>query len=66
MSVGQNPRDTVNEIEQTRDQLARKVDLLVDQAKVEAVEMGKKAAVGAAGLALLLIVGWFAKRRVSG
>ena len=66
MSVGQNPHETVTEIEQTRDDLARKVDLLVDQAKVEAVEMGKKAAIGAAGLALLLVLGWIAKRRVSG
>lgn len=64
--MGQNPRETVTEIEQTRDDLARKVDLLVDQAKVEAIEMGKKAAVGAAGLAAVLLVGWFAKRRVSG
>ena len=64
--MGQNPRETVNEIEQTRDELARKVDLLVDQAKVEAVEMGKKAAIGAAALAVLLVVGWLAKKRVSG
>ena len=66
MSVGQNAQETVTEIEQTRDDLARKVDLLVDQAKVEAVEVGKKAAIGAAGLAVLLVVGWLAKKRVSG
>jgi hypothetical protein len=66
VSVGQNAHETVTEIEQTRDDLARKVDLLVDQAKVEAVEVGKKAAIGAAGLAVLLLVGWLAKRRVSG
>lgn len=66
MSVGQNAQETVSEIEQTRDQLAHKVDLLVDQAKVEAVELGKKVAVGAAALAGLLLIGWFAKKRVSG
>jgi F0F1-type ATP synthase membrane subunit b/b' len=64
--MGQNAQETVTEIEQTRDELARKVDLLVDQAKVEAVELGKKVAVGAAALAALLIVGWIAKKRVSG
>jgi hypothetical protein len=64
--VGQNAQETVTEIEQTRDELARKVDLLVDQAKVEAVELGKKVAVGAAVLAALLVVGWIAKKRVSG
>jgi hypothetical protein len=63
--MGQTPRETVNEIEHTRDELARKVDLLVDQAKVEAVEMGKKAAVGAAALAGVLLLGWLAKRRVA-
>jgi F0F1-type ATP synthase membrane subunit b/b' len=64
--MGQNAQETVTEIEQTRDELARKVDLLVDQAKVEAVQFGKKAAVGAAALGALLLIGWFAKRRVSG
>jgi hypothetical protein len=62
--VGSNPRQTVNEIEQTRDQLARKVDELVDQAKVEATELGKKLAVGGAALAGLLLLGVLAKARV--
>jgi hypothetical protein len=66
VSVGQNAQETVTEIEQTRDDLARKVDLLVDQAKVEAVAIGKKAAIGVAGIAVVLVVGWLAKKRVSG
>jgi len=64
--MGQNARQTADEIEQTREDLARKVDQLVDQAKVEAQEIGKKMALGVAGLAVLLVVGWIAKRRVSG
>lgn len=52
------------EIEETREELARKVDLLVDRAKVEASEMGRKMAIGALALAGLLIVGFIAKRRV--
>ena len=64
--MGQTARQTAEEIEQTREDLARKVDQLVDQAKVEAQEIGKKLAVGVAGLAVLLVVGWIAKRRVSG
>jgi hypothetical protein len=44
--------------------LARKVDELVDRAKVEAGEVGKKLAVAAVALAGLLIVGMIAKRRV--
>lgn len=64
--MGQTAQETVNEIERTRDDLARKVDLLVDQARVEAVEMGKKAAVGAAALVGLIVIGWIAKSRVSG
>jgi F0F1-type ATP synthase membrane subunit b/b' len=62
--VGQNPRQTVENIEQTREELARKVDELVDQAKVEAGQAGKKLAVVGAALAGLLVVGWIAKRRV--
>lgn len=64
--MGQTARQTAEEIEQTREDLARKVDQLVDQAKVEAQEIGKKLAIGVAGLAVLLVVGWMAKRRVSG
>jgi F0F1-type ATP synthase membrane subunit b/b' len=62
--VGQTAQQTAAEIEETREQLARKVDLLVDQAKVEAQEIGKKIAIGAAALAGLVILGWIAKRRV--
>jgi F0F1-type ATP synthase membrane subunit b/b' len=64
--VGQTAQQTAEEIEQTREQLARKVDLLVDQAKVEAQEIGKKLAIGAAALAGLLVLGWIAKRRMRG
>lgn len=64
--MGQDPQQTLNEIELTRDELARKVDLLVDQAKIEAGELGKKLAIGIAALAGLLIVGVIAKKRVSG
>jgi F0F1-type ATP synthase membrane subunit b/b' len=64
--VGQTAQQTAEEIEQTREQLARKVDLLVDQAKVEAQEIGKKLAIGAAALAGLLVLGWVAKRRMRG
>jgi hypothetical protein len=56
----------VGEIEETREDLARKVDELVDRAKVEAGEAGKKMAIGFAALAVLIIVGTFAKKRVSG
>lgn len=62
--MGSNPQQTMAEIEQTRDELARKVDELVDRAKVEAGEIGKKLAIGAAALAGLLVLGWIAKRRV--
>ena len=62
--MGQDPQQTLNEIEQTRDELARKVDELVDRAKIEAVEVSKKLAIGAIALAGLLIVGMIAKRRV--
>jgi hypothetical protein len=64
--MGRNAQETVQEIEQTRDDLARKVDLLVDQAKVEAQELGKRIAIAAAAVAGLVIIGWFAKRRVTG
>ena len=62
--MGQDPGQTLTEIEQTRDELARKVDELVDRAKIEAVEVSKKLAIGAIALAGLLIVGMIAKRRV--
>ena len=62
--MGEDARKTVDEIEQTREELARKVDEFVDRAKVEASQLGKKAAVGAAALAGLILVGWFAKKRV--
>lgn len=62
--MGQDPRQTVDEIEQTREELARKVDEFVDRAKIEASELGKKVAIGAAALAGLILVGWFAKKRV--
>lgn len=62
--MGQDPKQTLTEIEETRDELARKVDELVDRAKVEAVEISKKLAIGAAALAGLLIIGMIAKRRV--
>lgn len=62
--MGTNPRQTAAEIEETRDELARKVDELVDRAKVEAQEAGKKMAIGVAALAALLLVGFIAKRRV--
>ena len=62
--MGQDPRQTVSEIEQTRDELADKVDQLVGRAKVEASALGKKLAIGAAVLAGLVVVGWIAKRRI--
>ena len=62
--MGENARETVIEIEQTREDLARKVDDLVDRAKVEAAEAGKKLAVVGAVVVGLLIVGFIAKRRV--
>ena len=62
--MGQDSRTTVTEIEETRDDLAQKVDELMGRARVEATEAGKKLAVGAAAAAALLLVGWFAKRRV--
>ena len=62
--MGTNPRQTATEIEETREELARKVDELVDRAKVEATEAGKKMAIGFGALILLLIIGMIAKRRV--
>lgn len=62
--MGQKPEQTVAEIERTREELADKVDELVDRAKVEAGQLGKKLAVGAIALAGVLALGWFAKRRV--
>lgn len=62
--MGQDPRQTVDEIEETREELARKVDELVDRAKVEAGELGKKLAIAGAVLVGLMIVGMIAKRRV--
>ncbi|HEV3472390.1 MAG TPA: DUF3618 domain-containing protein [Actinomycetota bacterium] len=64
--MANNTAQTVAEIEQTRDDLARKVDELVDRAKVEATELGKKLAIGAVVLAGLLALGIVAKRRVGG
>jgi hypothetical protein len=62
--VGQDARQTAHEIERTREGLARKVDELVDQAKVEAGVLGRKLAVGGAALAALLALGFIGKRRV--
>ncbi|HVM35766.1 MAG TPA: DUF3618 domain-containing protein [Actinomycetota bacterium] len=62
--MGSTPHQTKAEIEATRDELARKVDELVDRAKVEAGEVGRKLAVGAGALAGLLVLGWIAKRRM--
>ncbi|MFP5298952.1 MAG: hypothetical protein ACLGHL_08205 [Actinomycetota bacterium] len=63
--MGNNARETASEIEQTRDDLARKVDMLMEQAKVEAVEVSKKLMIAGIALAGLLIVGTIAKRRVN-
>lgn len=62
--MGQDARQIVGEIEETREDLARKVDELVDRAKVEAGELGKKLAIAGAVLAGLVVVGMIAKRRV--
>ncbi len=64
--MGANPQQTVTEIEQARDDLARKVDLLVDRAKIEAASAGKKLAIVGLALAGLVVVGMIAKRRVRG
>jgi hypothetical protein len=62
--MGNSPQQTVTEIEETREDLARKVDLLVDQAKIEAKVMGKKLAIVGVALAGLLVVGIIARKRV--
>lgn len=62
--MGENARETVIEIEQTREELARKVDDLVGRAKVEAAEAGKKLAIVGVAVVGLLIVGFIAKKRV--
>jgi len=62
--MGENARQTVVEIEATRDELARKVDDLVDRAKVEAIEVGKKLFVVGLAVTAVLVVGFIAKRRV--
>ena len=62
--MGQDPRQTVEEIEETREELARKVDELVDRAKVEASAFGKKLAIGAVILIGVVGISIFAKRRV--
>ena len=61
--MGQDPEQTVDEIRRTREEMAVKVDQLIDQAKVEATEVGKKVAIGAARVGLL-ILGMIAKSRV--
>ena len=62
--MGSDPKQTVREIEETREDLARKVDLLVGQAKVEAASVGKKLAIVGIALVGLFVVGSLAKRRV--
>ncbi|MGH2699295.1 MAG: hypothetical protein ACRDJL_08865 [Actinomycetota bacterium] len=62
--MGQDPRQTVEDIERTREEMAVKVDQLIDEAKGEAAEVGKKVAVGALALVGLLLLGMIAKRRV--
>lgn len=62
--MGETPAQTMAEIEETRAELATKVDDLVDRVKVEAGAIGRKMLVGAAALAALLVVGYVAKRRV--
>ena len=62
--MGSNAEQTVTEIEQTREDLARKVDLLVDRAKVEAGSLGKKLAIAGAVVAGIVVIGMIAKRRV--
>ncbi len=62
--MGTTPKETVSEIEETRDDLARKVDELVGRAKVEAAEAGKMMVIVIGALAGLFIIGSIAKRRV--
>jgi hypothetical protein len=63
--MGTDTAQTVAEIEQTREDLARKVDELVDRARVEAGELGKKLAIAGVALAGLLVLGYIAKRRIN-
>lgn len=63
--MGQDARQTVEEIEQTREDLARKVDELVGRAKVEAAEAGKKMAIAGAVMVGLLVLSYIAKKRIS-
>jgi hypothetical protein len=62
--MAQDPRHTADEIEQTREELAVKVDELVDRAKIEAIQVGKKLAVAGVALVGILLVGFIAKKRV--
>ena len=62
--MGRDPQRTVEEIEQTRVDLALKVDELVGRARVEATQLGKKAVIATAVLGGILALGWLAKRRV--
>jgi hypothetical protein len=62
--MGQNARQTVEEIERTREQLGHKVDEFVDAAKVQAGQVGKKVAIGLVVLTGIVALGWFAKSRV--
>jgi hypothetical protein len=62
--MGTTAKETASEIEETRDDLARKVDELVGRAKVEAAEASKKLVIVVAALAGLFIIGTIAKRRV--
>lgn len=64
--MAQSPVQIASEIEETREDLARKVDELVDRAKVEAAEAGKKVAIVAVAVVALFVVGTIAKRRVQG
>lgn len=62
--MGEDPGQTVAEIEHTREQLAEKVDELVDRARLEAGDMGKKLALAAVVIAGFVALSVIAKRRV--
>ncbi len=62
--MGADAEQTQREIEETREELAEKVDELVVRARIEAAQVGKKLAIGAAALVVLGLVGMLAKRRV--
>lgn len=64
--MADDPAQIAHEIEETREELARKVDELVDRAKVEAAEATKKVAIAAVAVAALFLIGTLAKRRVRG